>query len=79
MGSEMASTCLIRVWPFEYAPEKYRELSTNGGDEDWLAVVATRDLDEMQYPHWLETAPFGVCCVDSYKLGEETIFIGSHS
>ena len=29
----------IRVWPWHQAPLALRDLSTNGGDEDWIAVV----------------------------------------
>lgn len=29
----------ILVWPFDEAPKEYQNLSTNGGDEDWLAFV----------------------------------------
>ena len=32
-------TLMIKVWRFEDAPKKYRALSTNGGDEDWIAFV----------------------------------------
>lgn len=30
---------MIRVWNFYDAPEEFRSLSTNGGDEDWIAVL----------------------------------------
>lgn len=29
----------IIVWRFEDAPEEYRRLSTNGGDEDWVILI----------------------------------------
>ena len=29
----------IQVWRFDGAPEEYQRLATQGGDEDWLAVV----------------------------------------
>lgn len=28
----------ITIWPFEDAPEHLRQLSTNGGDEDYLII-----------------------------------------
>ena len=40
----------ILAWPFKYAPDEYKALSTAGGDEDWVAFVP--DGFE-QYPHWL--------------------------
>lgn len=30
---------MIRVWPFDRAPEEYRRLSYHGGGEIWLALV----------------------------------------
>lgn len=29
----------ITVWRFDDAPEEYRNLSTHGGDEDWVIFV----------------------------------------
>ena len=54
----------IEVWRFEDAPKHLQDLSTNGGDEDWVAVVppwlAKEDI------RWMRTA-FGCCCVNEYE------------
>jgi len=69
---------MIKVWRFNDAPKALQDLSTNGGDEDWLAVIPA-NYDE--YIPWLESgSPFGCCCVDAYELPTgETVYIGSHS
>lgn len=69
----------IWVWRFEDAPEEYRALSRNGGDEDWLAVVPS-SFKGVWIP-WLEGgSPFGVCDVQIYTLESgHQVYIGSHS
>ena len=72
----------IRVWRFEDAPEELRNLSTNGGDEDWLALVPPKLRDE--WIPWLKAGRqgFGVCSVDCYEhpeLPEYTVYIGCHA
>lgn len=68
----------IKVWPFKYAPAEFRSVSTNGGDEDWLAYVPDT-WRELWIP-WLETGHFGVCSVDEYEIGNgDVVRIGSHA
>ena len=68
----------ILVWEFRSAPEEFRSLSTNGGDEDWLAVVPASFAG--QYIGWLEDGSFGACDVDKYMLPDgRVVYIGSHS
>ncbi|RVT91395.1 hypothetical protein EOD42_22330 [Rhodovarius crocodyli] len=72
----------IQVWPFHEAPEALRELSTNGGDEDWLVLIAagTRWVEET--PMWLEEGRggFGVCCVLRFSQPDgSVVLIGCHS
>jgi len=43
----------IKVWPFSEAPDTYRLMSTNGGDEDWVALVPLEWKDRY-YIGWLE-------------------------
>lgn len=70
----------IRVWRFEDAPESLRAYSTNGGDEDWLAVVPP-DVEGRHYIPWLQPgSSFGVCDVHRFELPDGTaIYIGSHA
>lgn len=72
----------IAVWRFEDAPVFLQDLSTNGGDEDWLAVVPDYLVEEGYYIPWLEVPAFGCCCVDRYPHPETPGFevvIGSHA
>ena len=68
----------IQFWHFREAPEMYRKLSTNGGDEDYLAFVPnTTDA-----PYWMQDSGYGVFgtfCVDEYQVEGGTVYIGSHS
>ena len=71
----------IKVWKFHDAPTLLRELSTNGGDEDWIALVP--NSYEGEYISWMqEGTPFGCCCVDKYTHEDYEgfeIFIGCHA
>lgn len=68
---------VIAVWRFHEAPEQYQHLSTNGGDEDWLALVPF-EMREAYIP-WLEYGPFGVCSIDRYEHADGIVYIGSHA
>lgn len=71
----------VMVYKFKDAPEVLRALSTNGGDEDWVAVIPEELAGE--YFGWMEEgSAFGYCCVDEYDhLYREgfKIRIGSHA
>lgn len=71
----------ILVWPFHDAPEKLRDLSTNGGDEDWIAVIPPHFSD--RYIGWAEQGgAFGCCVVDEYDHPTRSgykVRIGSHA
>ena len=68
----------VKVWQFGDAPQEYRDLSTHGGDEDYVAFVpdALRD-------YWFmfldEGTPFGCCCVSEHKVKGGKVLIGAHS
>lgn len=69
---------MIRVWRFYEAPEELQNLSRNGGDEDWLALVPASM--ERGYIPWLQQGPFGVCDVAEYSLPDgSVVYIGCHS
>lgn len=68
----------ILVWEFKDAPETYKNLSTSGGDEDWVAFVPKGYKDK--YISWLESGTgFGVCDVQQIKVKDGHIYIGCHS
>lgn len=66
----------IQIWEFHDAPEKLKSLSTNGGDEDWLALIP-KGYD---VPHFLEhNRSFGVCDTDRHDLQDgSVVLIGVH-
>lgn len=65
----------IVVWPFEKAPKVYQEMSNNGGDEDWVALVPPTIL---YLPLWLDH--LGSDQPQEYEIAEKfRIFIGSHA
>lgn len=70
----------IRVWKFHEAPEELQQLSTNGGDEDWLALIPPSLAGT--YISWIATAGFGACDVSTYnhpELPGYEVRIGQHA
>ncbi len=49
----------IIVYRFCDAPPQLQQLSTNGGDEDWLAVIPPHLTDA--YIGWMESQGFDTC------------------
>ena len=72
----------IRVWLFEDAPEELRSLSTNGGDEDWVALLPPK-LADYAWIGWLaEGSPFGCASVETHthpELPGYVVKIGCHA
>ena len=56
---------------------EYKALSTNGGDEDWVAFVPSR-IDERYFIHFLEEYHFG-SVVDEFVVGGGRVVISSHA
>lgn len=75
----------IKIWAFDDAPEEYKNLSKNGGDEDWLAYVPVYYATEYSpIPFFLDDESFGCCSVDQYKVIKKgkrigTVVIGCHA
>jgi len=71
----------IKVWKYYDAPIELRSLSTNGGDEDWIALVPIEWAND--YISWLEEgSSFGCCDVSDYthpNYSGYLIKIGSHA
>ena len=68
----------ISIYRFKDAPQQWRDLSTNGGDEDWLAFVP--DSLKSEYMPFLEegSGRFGNI-VDSYDVAGGVVLISSHA
>jgi hypothetical protein len=75
-------TKAITMWRFEDAPAVLRALSTNGGDEDWLAIVP-KALLTYGLPAFMESTSFA--CEDGLQkyeypdLENDIIVISSHA
>ncbi len=71
----------IRIWKWTDAPQELKDLSTNGGDEDWVALLPPHIADE--WIGWMDTgSSFGCCCVDEYshpELPGYSVRIGCHA
>lgn len=71
-------TDAITVWHFYDAPVEYQRLSTNGGDEDWLAFVPATFAGH--YVGWLESTGFDSCCEPQrFPVEGGVVWIGSHA
>lgn len=51
----------MRIWVFSDAPQRLQDLSTNGGDEDWLVYIPAAFLAKHDVPFFCEASPFAVC------------------
>jgi len=70
----------IQVWAFSQAPECLQKLSTNGGDEDWIALIPPSHLtDSKELPSWIDSSQFGCCDVQKIEVDKWIIAIGSHA
>jgi hypothetical protein len=71
----------IKVWAFEDAPKELRDLSINGGDEDWLALIPP--TYDMRYglPIWMQVGSFSTEGEpDVFDLPDGSkVVIGSHA
>lgn len=77
----MSEKPAILVWRFQEAPEQFRSLSDNGGDEDWLVLVhasMVEDFLKFGIPPWVSA--MGACDVHMHTLEDDSVvFIASHS
>jgi hypothetical protein len=70
----------IKVWRFEDAPEELRNLSTNGGDEDWLALIPRGFDFTYGLPMWMQVSAFDTSDPQVYDLPDGSkVVIGSHA
>jgi len=75
----MSARPVIRIWPWRYAPQKYRQLSPHGGDEDWVAFVP-QELYGFDYRSWMGPGTaFGWARVSEHRLPHGTVYIGAHA
>lgn len=66
----------IRVWEFCDAPKQLRDLTINGGDEDYLAFVPQGE----DVPLWISgNTSFGCCSIHYFAIEGGVVAIGSHA
>jgi hypothetical protein len=72
----------IKVWEFESAPQKYKSLSTSGGDEDWVVLIPkelTYSVEQCGTPLWIRKMD-SVDEPQRFPLDTgEIVYIGSHA
>lgn len=69
----------ILVWEFDKAPQELKDLSRNGGDEDWVVYVPAGALKCGWTPVWLEDID---TCGEPQRIQMECgalVYIGSHA
>jgi len=70
----------IKIYEFEFAPKYLQNLSNNGGDEDWIAVVPKKIYDRHCWIGFLESDSFSAGCDQQIIIGKKyVIYIGSHA
>lgn len=74
-AASTSTEIMIRLWPFDNAPQKYRDLSPHGGDEDWIMFVP----DELRFDTYRLESAIGIFDTSEHKIDGATIFIGAHS
>lgn len=70
----------LKIWKFENAPEEYKKLSQNGGDEDWIVFMPDGFDEENEFPYFLDEGTYFACfIVEDYEVKGGKIRIGAHS
>lgn len=69
----------ILVWKFHDAPEEYKKLSDNGGDEDWLVYVPAtyNQSDDWHLRFWIDRMSAGEADIHVLPDGAR-VFIAAH-
>ena len=77
----------ITIWHFWDVPKEFKQLSCNGGDEDWVAYIPKQLVEEAEednlevLPEWMmEGTSFGCCKVEEHYLADGSVVaIGCHA
>ena len=68
----------IKIWRWEDAPQKYKELSKHGGDEDWVAFVPKKI--NIDFITWMdEGTGFAPCDYSDHLVKGGIVRIGVHA
>jgi len=73
------TTAFVKLWLWKHAPQSLKELSENGGDEDYVVLIPPRLVDAW-FPFFEEGTSFGCCHVQEHILEDGSkVLIGCHS
>lgn len=68
----------VLMWAFNDAPEEFKKLSTNGGDEDWLFLFDAKWLKKNYIPSCIDYTSVG--STDRFDLENgDVVIIHSHA
>jgi hypothetical protein len=77
---QLEETERLQLWLFEEAPEKYRMLSENGGDEDWVMFVPDRLEDHRKVVRLIDSTAFDSgCAPEEHDVDGGIVYIGCHA
>lgn len=80
VGVNTIDESIIVIWRWQDAPEELKALSTNDGNEDWVALLPAH-LKVADIP-WMDRhgpGGFGVSAIDEYEFDGRVVVIGSHA
>lgn len=71
-------TCEFMLWAYYNAPKWLRDLSLNGGDEDWVCICTKETWENYnEYIYWIDK--LGVSDVDTFLIDKYVVFIAYHA
>lgn len=65
------------VWQFQDAPVELQSLSSDGGDEDWLAFFPDQEIGNYAHGQWIKA--LGIFGITTEHLKHGAVVIGAHA
>jgi hypothetical protein len=75
LGENFPRQTSATLWAFSDAPQEYKDISTHGGDEDYVLFVP------VGFKGYIDNvvAAIGVCDTSKHRVAGGTVYIGSHA
>jgi len=70
---------MIKIWPWEQAPKKYKKLSKLGGDEDWVVYVPGEYKNQVDISQWIQAIDMLGEPIEVMLESGDYIYIGGHA
>ena len=70
---------MIKIWPWETAPKKYKKLSKLGGDEDWVVYVPGEYKNQVDVSQWIQAIDMLGEPIEVMLESGDYIYIGGHA